>query len=77
MRTWLLVVAACSPILVAPTNYQTGCPRPPTISVQPPDRPVAAQPSNPSLGVSLRIMRGLDVVLRVSRGCGLFAVADV
>jgi hypothetical protein len=33
MRTWLIVVAACSPILLAPTDFQTGCPRPPTISV--------------------------------------------
>jgi len=33
MRTWLIVVAACSPILVAPTDSQIGCPRAPTISV--------------------------------------------
>jgi hypothetical protein len=28
-----MVVAACGPMLVAPTVSQTGCPRPPTISV--------------------------------------------
>ena len=33
MRMWLIVVAACGPMLVAPTVSQTGCPRPPTISV--------------------------------------------
>jgi hypothetical protein len=33
MRTWLLVVAACSAILVARIHSQTGCPRPRSISV--------------------------------------------